>query len=799
MRRLFPLLLLLTACRPSSPEVTTGVSQQLAQLRQRTLHDVHYDLSFCLSADVQQPIQAQQSISFELDSLWSVQLDFREADSLLHSLEINGQPVPIRFEQEHLILPQSLLHLGHNQVNIGFTAGNQSLNRRDDYLYTLFVPDRARTVFPCFDQPDLKARFTLTLGLPEGWTAVSNTYAAQRDSAQICFAETEPLSTYLFAFAAGRFDYQSYHDPKSGRTIGAYYRETDPQRLAQLPDIFAEVCFSLDWQEQFTAQPYPFAKYDLVILPGFQFGGMEHTGATFYNDNTLFLSAQPTLEERLSRSNLIAHETTHMWFGDYVTMRWFDDVWTKEVFANYFAAAITEPLYPDIDHRLHWLRTFQASALSEDRTMGGTSIQQQLDNLQNAGLVYNQIIYNKAPLVMRKMVALIGEEAFRRGIRRYVSTFAFGNATWDDLVAILDAETPVDLRQFSRVWVKERGLPHYLVTDSIAEFDPYGRGLHWPQSWRDSTLVVDDEPLLLPNIDGQGYGLFLYADSTQLQRLTRCWQQQQGIGRMSLLMTLHENYLASRLTDLQWTDLLLTALPTEADPLIAGLLVSYLSEPLLCTPQPAAEAELLRLAQNHPLTAIRTQLWRLLASRLTGQSTLDALYQQWERGDNPLLSVNDWMTISYELAVRMPHAAQRILSTQRQRLTNPDRLRQFDYISRAVVPSEASRDSLFQALVTSPQERRIEPWARTALYYLNHPLRQADAVRYIRPALEALPDIQRTGDIFFPGQWCSNLLAAHRTPAAAHEVQSFLDAHPDLQPMLRNKILVAAFGAIRQL
>ena len=157
---------------------------------------------------------------------------------------------------------------------------------------------------------------------------------------------------------------------------------------------------ALEWQEDFTGIPYPFAKYDVIILPGFQYGGMEHTGATLYTDRRMFLDEHPTLNERLSRSSLIAHETSHMWFGDYVTMKWFDDVWTKEVFANYFASRIVEPLYPDVNHRLNFIRDYIPASYSEDRTSGANPIKQDLDNLRNAGLVYGNIIYDKSPVIM---------------------------------------------------------------------------------------------------------------------------------------------------------------------------------------------------------------------------------------------------------------------------------------------------------------------------------------------------------------------------------------------------------------
>ena len=788
-------ILLATACTSPASEAARyadeeGVSLQLAQLRHRTISDLRYELTFHIPAEKDSAILGEEILRFHLDSLYDIPLDFMDG---------------------HLILPADTLKLGENEIHLTFTAGNQSLNRRDDYLYTLFVPARAHTAFPCFDQPNMKGRFKLTLDVPADWKAVSNTYSQQEDylaaeaivdttneasHKMIHFAETEPLSTYLFAFATGHFEYQTYTDEKNGRTIGAFYRETDLNRLAQLPDIFKEVCFALDWLEYYTSIKYPFAKYDLVILPGFQFGGMEHTGATFYNDNTLFLSAHPTLNEILSRSQLITHETSHMWFGDLVTMDWFNDVWTKEVFANYFAAAITEPMYPTIDHNLNWLSTFQTSALSEDRTDGRTSIQQTLDNLNNAGLIYNNIIYCKAPIVMRKMVEIMGKDNFQRGIRKYLKKYSYANATWDDLIEILDAETSADLAAFSEAWVKQKGMPvitynndgTYQPTD-IIDGTPTGK---WQQQWKDS---ITPDGQILPNIDGRGYGLFTFADKKQLKGLLNIWQSTQGVTRQSLLMTLNENYLAGKLSHIEWFNTLLEGLKKETDVQTASTLTRYMSEPLLqlyyaSDPQLAdLESQLLYQATSHQLNAVRTQLWRLLASRATSEKVVDALYAEWNAATNPLLSINDWMTFAYELSVRRPAQSEHILNRQRERLDNPDRQRQFAFIRQSVVADDSLRDKFFEQLITDSETRRTEPWARSALYYLNHPCRQSYAVKYIYPALDVLPTIQRTGDIFFPADWCANLLSGHRSTEANAEVQRYLDKHPDLQPLLRNKIL----------
>lgn len=801
IRFLFSLILLSSVVGVSAADLTdTGVSLALAQHRKAAITNLAYDLFFSIPEDKTSAVEAKEQITLTLAQRETVIIDFREAAEKIHSIKVNGKACDYDFRNEHIIIPKKYTLKGSNAISIAFTAGNQSLNRRDGYVYTLFVPDRARTVFPCFEQPNLKAQFTLHLEVPATWKAVSNTCvdslyatknaggatsadaisapsAAVKDAISvpsaaktagktdsnrktIHFQPTEPLSTYLFAFAAGEFSYETYTE--EGRTIGAYYRETDTKRTAQLPDIFRQVMFALQWQEDFTGVKYPFQKYDLVILPGFQFGGMEHTGATFYNDNTIFLSENPTPDERLRRTELIAHETSHMWFGDAVTMEWFDDVWTKEVFANYFAAEITTPLFPDINHNLNWLKTYVAAAVAQDRTDGRTSIRQPLDNMRNAGLIYNNIIYNKAPVMMRKMVELMGKDAFRRGIQRYVKTYLYGNATWDDLIAILDTETPHDLRAFSKEWVDNTYWPHYTAKT------------------------------FLDARDTERYG-YLDMTSSQTTMLMHYWlKEKDATARQAMLMTLQENYLNGKIKHGDWFQFLYEMLCTVDDQLTMSTLISYMYEPMLLRRgNVESERALWNLLSIHKDMGVRKQVVRLLASRAATQEITDSLFVLWQNNDSPLLSINDYNTLAYELAVRMPERADSIIKVQRARNTDPDRLRQFDFVSRAVDPSESNRDALFASL-SDAGNRRIEPWTLSVLYYLNHPLRDRYSVKYIRPALDMLTEIQRTGDIFFPASWCSNLLAGHRCPEAYQAVESFLSDNPDMLPLLRNKILTAA-------
>lgn len=766
---------------PDGEMLCDGVPLQLAEWRSGVLSDVRYDLHFRIISDSDIEIKACESVSFILSKKVDAVLDFAGERAGEVRVSIDSAEIPVRIVNEHIVIPSKYLVKGRNVIDMEFIAGNSALNRRDGCIYTLFVPDRARTVFPCFDQPDIKARYALTLDIPEQWKAVSNSPLAgdcadllYGSSSEVSieqdilpglrrwvFSPTAPLPTYLFAFAAGEFEYQYFSEYRTG----AFHRGKDPAQTAQIPEIAREVRFALDWLEEYTGMPYPFAKYDFVVLPGFQFGGMEHAGATFYNDIRLFLSANPTPDEILRRIELIAHETAHMWFGDAVTMKWFNDVWTKEVFANYFAAAITEPLFPEANHELNFLRTYKAAAMAQDRTEGRTAIRQSLDNMNNAGLVYNNIIYNKAPVMMRKLAAMMGEDAFKAGIREYLAEFKYGNATWDDLIAILAKHTDEDVAGFSRTWVDQ----------------PY-----WPEY---QALNCSDAE------DSERYGLIrlnpAQADSVMSVRPL----PEDPVRRLALLMNLNENYLTGGIADMPWLRFLMHSLSGEEDALIAAAISGYMAEPLLSchsAGQDAGdiEAGILEMSENHSVKSVRTLLLRLLAKNAFSQDTAGRLYEIWSSGEDGRLSQRDNMTLAYELAVRMPDKAKEIIDTQRGRLRNPDLLREFDFISRAVTPSEAARDSLFASL-GNKEERRIEPWTQAVLYYLNHPLRSASAVKYIRPALELLPEIQRTGDIFFPAGWCSNLLAGHRSVEARIAVRQYLDDHPELNPMLRSKVLQA--------
>ena len=260
--------------------------------------------------------------------------------------------------------------------------------------------------------------------------------------------------------------------------------------------------------------------------------------------------------------------------------------------------------------------------------------------------------------------------------------------------------------------------------------------------------------------------------------------------RCSILMTLYENMMNGTVTPDWLSRSLLSYLPTEINPLLFSLSMGYLSGSLrLMSHHPQELESVLRsMISTNRSESFRLQAFRMLLSQARTQSTAYWLYDIWKTRHAPegcSLSENDYVSLSYELAVRMPERADSIVAEQYGRLTNPDRKAQYKFISPAVSPLESVRDSVFNALMIA-ENRRIEPWASSALYYLNHPLRQDESIKYIRPALEKLQEVQRTGDIFFPSSWVGSLLQGHNTQAAREEVDSFLTV--DYPKMLGLKI-----------
>ena len=823
-----------------TPPPGAGIPLALAESRAARISNLAYQVSLRIPAARQEPVRGTVVARFTLsDARTPLPFDFAQPGDKVVKVFANGQDVAARVIDGHIVVPPSRLVAGDNQVEIEFIAGDEALNRHDEFLYSLFVPARASLALPCFDQPDLKAKWRLLLNVPPGWTAVSNGRQTGRveapDTVGLVFEETQPISTYLFAFSAGLFKEETAE--RDGRTFRMLHRETDAKKVERNRDaIFDLHARAIKWLEEYTAIPYPFGKFDFVVLPAFQFGGMEHPGAIFYAETNLLLDESATENQYLGRASLISHETAHMWFGDLVTMKWFNDVWMKEVFANLMAAKIVNPSFPEVNHDLRFLYQHYPAAYDVDRTGGANPIRQPLANLSEAGSLYGAIIYQKAPIVMRQLELLLGADTFRDGLRVYLEKHAFGNATWTDLIEELDLRTPADLAAWSRAWVDEPGRPRVTSSVETAEGrisrlllrqeDPRRREIFWPErlmivtEWnaREQTFTVTlDQPAvevlaasgqaapkwILPVGGGLGYGDFVLDPATLRFISTSLHEIRDPLTRGAALVLLWESMLEARVTSAAVMDQLLTALPVETHQLTISQMLAYARAGFWrytgadnrLELAPRLEKVLRAGLDRAKTTAAKAAWFNALRSVATTPETVGWLEQVWSRKVKipglPFAEADE-ADLAFELAVRDVPNAGTILVEQAGRLQNPDRKAWFQFVAPAVSREPAIREAFFAGL-KDPANRRREAWVLEAARYLHHPLRAAESKKLIKPALELVREIQRTGDIFFPKRWADATLGGYQAVTTAAEVRAFIDAlPPDYPPRLKWVLLASA-------
>lgn len=825
--------MMLAACsRPPAP----GVALELAQQRARNISELRYDVHFDIPAEKDSAVTGSVDVSFELaEGGQPIVLDFRAPSDHVLEVRVDGAAVDATLVPDHIVIPRKFATAGAHVVQVRFRSTDAALNRNADFLYALFVPDRASTAFPVFEQPDLKARFTLSLNIPGAWKALSNGALIERDSAdallhRVRFAETQPISTYLFTFAAGVM--QELRAERDGRSFTMYHRETDSVKVRRnATAIFDLHASALRWLEDYTGIAYPFEKFDFFAVPSFQFGGMEHPGAVWYNARSLFLDESAGRTQELGRASLIAHETAHMWFGDLVTMQWFNDVWMKEVFANFMAAKIVGPSFPDIDQRLRFFQAHHPAAYGVDRTQGANPIRQPLENLREAGSLYGAIIYQKAPIVMKQLETMLGDSVFRSGLQRYLANHQYANATWADLVSVLDSLSPEDVTAWSRVWVEEPGRPTLVAWIEGGAFHVQqsdvqpGRSLRWPQRLEFAFITGDSATLLrgdfkgdllrvplppglrtpdviLGGSDGVSYGRFPLDSGGREALLRSADRLRTPLLRAVAWQTLQEELIAGGINGEPLLDAMLRAVEQEREEVLLsqalGLLRftywRFLDDSTRRARAPEVERALWAALARANTPGRKGTVFASITGMTLSEDGLTRLETIWRERKPPTglpLSEQQYTGLAEALALRgVPNAAA-ILDEEASRITNADRQRRFAFVRPSLDADVAVRTRFFESL-KQVENRRQESWVLDAVGYLNHPLRAEQALPLLRPSLDLVQEIQQTGDIFFPLRWMDAVLDGHRSDEAKATVRRFLEEHPDYPPRLRGKMLQAA-------
>lgn len=344
------------------------------------------------------------------------------------------------------------------------------------YLYTQYEPADARRVFANFEQPDLKAPFTFEVTAPEGWVVLSNGAQEGTDGAGTHrFARTQPISTYITAVVAGPYHYvsDSYRRTFGGGTSRSSAAENGGGTELEIPlgalcrkglakhfdaeDVFTVTKQGLDFFHEHFDFPYPFGKYDTAFVPEYNLGAMENPGCVTFREEFIF-RGKVTEASYERRANVILHEMAHMWFGDLVTMQWWDDLWLKESYADFMGAfALVEATRFD-NGWITFANRRKSWAYRADQLPSTHPVTADIRDLEDAKLNFDGITYAKGAAVLKQLVAYVGQDAFLEGARRYFKRHAYGNTRLTDLLAVLEETSGRDMAAWSRSWLETAGV-----------------------------------------------------------------------------------------------------------------------------------------------------------------------------------------------------------------------------------------------------------------------------------------------------------------------------------------------------
>lgn len=521
----------------------------------RLFQPTHYDLHVTLQRQKRQ-FGGTVTIDGNMTSkATSIQLHARKLHVV--AATIDGRPAMYQHDdQDVLQLSIDNLAAGPHRVSIEFegeiTDPMQGLypcyytfeGKPQELLATQFESHHARSVFPCVDEPEAKATFNLTLRTETDVTVLSNTpVKEQRQEAEqlvTSFETTPVMSTYLLAWIVGKLVYQEAHT-KDGVTIRAY---ATPANQGKLSYAVGEATKCLEYFNDYFDLPYPMTKCDLIALPDFSAGAMENWGCITFRETVLLADEHSSTHTRQYITMVIAHELAHQWFGNLVTMKWWNDLWLNESFANLMEYVATDALHPDWNMSIQYYQDETMRAIRRDSLASVQKIQQEVTNPEEIETLFDPaIVYAKGGSLLSMLHAYIGADNFRAGLRTYLSRHRSGNTEANDLWRALSEASSQDVERFMTPWISQHGMPVLTVGVSkdivnlrqhrfFSTPHPSHDQTVWPiplfsdnqlstdilETIAASVQTADNQPLLL-NKGRKGYYLTMY-DTTHLAALS---------------------------------------------------------------------------------------------------------------------------------------------------------------------------------------------------------------------------------------------------------------------------------------
>jgi aminopeptidase N len=773
-------------------------------------------------------------------------LDFR--GGTVERVAVNGHPVEVE-RPGHRILLRSA-HLApttevevtyENEYDHGGDGFHHFVDPEDgaEYLYSNFEPFEAHRLFPCFDQPDVKGTYSVTVRAPEDWVVIANAPAAAvvpmpDGRREHRFAPTPPISPYLVAVIAG--PYVGVRSRHRGTPLGAWTRRSLARFLD--PDEILEVTRQgLDFYASLFDHPYPFAKYDQVFVPEFNSGAMENVGAVTFHENYVFRDP-PTDTQRLARAETILHELAHMWFGDLVTMRWWDDLWLNESFATYASnlALVEATRFTRAWSAFHadmkrW--GYQADARSTTHPISGL-----VPDTDATFYNFDGITYGKGAAVIKQLVAEIGADAFRAGLRTYFRRHAWGNASLADFLAALEEGGGRSLREWSRRWLETASLntiesrwttvdgrvdrleltqdapdehptlrPHALqvalvrVDGDAAAIDVVPARLDGAEAWVEAAAGRPEPDLVFPNHGDHGYARVLL-DPASLAAVPRVLPRvADPLLRQLLWGTLWEMVRGARYSSLEYLELVRTTLGAERDDEIVlaaleaarGALARYVPEERRLDEARRMVAVALDSLGDLPEGDLRTLWLRAAIGMVADPADAAAVTRVVDgRDGGPAVRIDRqmrWAVAALAVAHDLPGAAERVAAEHASDATD-----------------RGAREALRCQVGAADPAVKAAAWARilgegygsfqltqAAMSGFNHAHEAAILEPYVEGFFEAIPSVAAGRDHPYLRAFVTTLFPHYRPEAALVErAREIAGRVGERSPSLRRLLLEAA-------
>jgi aminopeptidase N len=450
---------------PVIRENDDNLTRKMAEFRKSQIDKVDYTLQFELK-EVAEKFQGHEQIDVTLKKTdQPLSIDFTGD---IQTLKVNGQTVAQFTKRKgsfdipsKYLKPMTKIEIDYQATFSKMGAGLQRVVDPEDksvYIYSDSEPFYAHTFYPSFDQPDLKARFDLTVKIPENWKAISNELIASshsdHDQLKVQFKKTLQISPYLFFVGVGPFE--EWKDTSGSIPLYIYARKT----MAPFVDadrLFETLHKGLKFYSEYFGTPYPFSKYGEVFIPEFEWGGMENPGAVSLNERSLFRGSESAARFE-ARDNLILHEMAHMWFGDLVTMKWWDDLWLNESFATHMAHIASKQA---MQARTSDMMSIQnkSGGYWQDQLSTTHPIESTLPDTRSTKGNFDGITYAKGAASLKQLNYFVGEEGFKKGLQAYFKKYAFQNTNLQDFISEITKASGVDLNAWTKSWIQSAG-PH---------------------------------------------------------------------------------------------------------------------------------------------------------------------------------------------------------------------------------------------------------------------------------------------------------------------------------------------------